>query len=172
MKRPIEESYWVDPGKLLAGGYPAGWNKKHVRELLTQLLRGGITFFVDFTEEGEKRLITYQPLLYEATAKVGVSAEYRRLPIRDFDVPDTAQMRQILGTLEKAIAQDHTIYIHCYAGIGRTGTVAGCYLVEQGMSGQEALVELARLRKDTPFWASQVPVTNEQRTMVLHWAEQ
>jgi hypothetical protein len=40
------------------------------------------------------------------------------------------------------------------------------------MSGREALVELARQRKETPFWASQVPVTKEQRAMVLNWAEQ
>ena len=31
------------------------------------------------------------------------------------------------------------VYVHCRAGIGRTGTVIGCYLAEQGLDGPAAV---------------------------------
>ena len=39
------------------------------------------------------------------------------------------------------------IYLHCQAGIGRTGTVVGCYLVRHGLSGRAALSHLNELRR-------------------------
>ena len=36
------------------------------------------------------------------------------------------------------------VYIHCRAGIGRTGLVAGCFLVEQGRDGDRALERTQR----------------------------
>ena len=36
--------------------------------------------------------------------------------------------------------------MHCQAGLGRTGTVAGCLLRELGFAGRDALDELVRLR--------------------------
>ena len=35
------------------------------------------------------------------------------------------------------------VYVHCWGGIGRTGTVVGCWLVRHGMTGDEALAEFA-----------------------------
>ena len=36
-------------------------------------------------------------------------------------------MVAILDSLDTAIADEHTIYLHCWGGIGRTGTVVGCW---------------------------------------------
>jgi protein-tyrosine phosphatase len=33
---------------------------------------------------------------------------------------------------------------------GRTGTVVGCWLVEEGLTGDEALLRIAELRRATP----------------------
>ena len=63
------------------------------------------------------------------------------------------------------------VYLHCRAGIGRTGTVVGCLLAENGLSGQAALEELNRLWQQSEraqLWA-QVPETPEQTEYVRRW---
>ena len=35
--------------------------------------------------------------------------------------------------------------MHCWGGVGRTGTTVGCWLVRHGRSGTEALAELRRV---------------------------
>jgi protein-tyrosine phosphatase len=68
------------------------------------------------------------------------------------------------------LEQGETAYVHCYGGIGRTGTVIGCYLVRHGMSGKEALAEIAHLRQVTPVdWVTS-PETRAQRQMVWNWS--
>ena len=98
---------------------------------MLELVAAGINCFVDLTEEGE--CVAYAPMLPP-------SATYLRRPIRDQQVPRrAAQMRRIQDEIASALAAGHKVYVHCRAGIGRTGTVAGCFLVEQGRDGEQAL---------------------------------
>ena len=57
---------------------------------------------------------------------------------------------QILDDLDQALADGHRVYLHCFGGIGRTGTVVGCYLVRHGMTGNEVLEQIAAWRRGTP----------------------
>jgi protein-tyrosine phosphatase len=82
------------------------------------------------------------------------------------DVPTLAHMRWILDTIDAAVDEGRTVYIHCWGGIGRTGTVVGCYLVRQGMAGDQALQEITRRR------GIGSPETESQRQMVLNWCEE
>ncbi|MEI2640237.1 MAG: protein-tyrosine phosphatase family protein [Microthrixaceae bacterium] len=54
------------------------------------------------------------------------------------------------------------VYIHCWGGIGRTGTVAGCLLVDSGMSADEALGRITELRSVTKKSNMAAPQTHEQ----------
>ena len=61
--------------------------------------------------------------------------------------------------------------LHCFGGIGRTGTVVGCYLVRHGAEPEAALAEIARRRQGTPDGYRHAPETDEQRRLVLTWRE-
>ncbi len=77
-------------------------------------------------------------------------------------------MRQILFALRGALAAGRCVYVHCRMGIGRTGTVLGCLLVEQGLSGEAALDELNRAWQQcarAERWAT-IPETREQSQFV------
>ena len=62
-------------------------------------------------------------------------------------------------------------YVHCWGGIGRTGTLVGCYLVRRGMAGSDAIVELARLRAGTPDARYAAPARECQRQLILQWPQ-
>ena len=55
--RPIANSYWVVPGRLLAGEYPGATLRRPTLENLHGLLDAGVTYFIDLTERGRERTI-------------------------------------------------------------------------------------------------------------------
>ena len=136
---PITNAYWVMPGRILAGPFPAAPDEGEARSKLRRLLHAGITFFIDLTQPGEYNLLPYSPLLSEETARLKVNAHYLRLPIQDMRTPSREEMAQILESLSSAVQSGENVYLHCFGGRGRTGTVVGCYLVQQGMSPEQAL---------------------------------
>ena len=161
---PLANCYWVLPGKLLAGEYPGGANPAATRERLARLIACGVGCFVDLTEEGE--LAPYAPELPAGVTHV-------RRPVADHGVPQLRErMREILETLRGALAGEAGVYLHCRAGIGRTGMVAGCFLAERGYAGEAALDELNRLWAASPRSASwpTVPETDEQADYVRGWS--
>jgi ADP-ribosyl-[dinitrogen reductase] hydrolase len=161
---PLPNSYWVLPGRLLAGEYPGGLTPEQTQLRLSQLLEAGVNSFLDLTQPGEA-----EPY----AAALPVSIDYLRKPIRDHGTPAApAQMAEILAGLRAALREGRRVYLHCRAGIGRTGMVAGCLLVEQGRSGEDALTELNRLWRQSARatqWPA-VPETEEQIDYVRHWS--
>jgi protein-tyrosine phosphatase len=166
---PIPNAYWVRPGRLLAGEYPGDWDEVMSREKLRRLLEAGVSFFVDLTQAGEYGLEPYASALEQVAAELGREVTHRRLPVRDRGTPGAEGMRLILDTIDAALAEGKTVYVHCYAGIGRTGTVVGCFLVRHGMSGKESLAEITRLRQDISEGWIRSPETEAQRQMVRDW---
>ncbi len=164
---PILDSYWVVPGKLMAGIHPGVSYIEQPAQLLGKLLAAGVTTFVDLTEPH-----AHDPYEKQATRlaeRLGKPITYYRFPILDMGVPEPAQMRTILDTLDQAIEAGSTVYVHCLAGLGRTGTVVGCYLVRHGLSGPAALKEINRLRQATFSKDLESPIRQSQIEMVRRW---
>jgi predicted protein tyrosine phosphatase len=156
----LPDSYWVEP-RLLAGEYPGSYDNNAEAALRLDALReAGVTSFVDLTEEGE--LAAYQPLL-----RAGV--RYRRVGVRDFSCPSEEEMRAILDLLDAEVARGETVYLHCWGGVGRTGTVIGCWLARHGLSGDVALGRLRELRSASGKAGRDSPETDEPRALVRSW---
>lgn len=166
---PIPNSYWVQPGRLLAGEYPGSTSRADAMERVQRLLRGGVTSFIDLTEEGE--LPGYDDLLPELTEQ---RVRYQRLPQLDHSVPDSpAHMARVLDLIDSEIAAGRCVYVHCRAGIGRTGTAVGCHLIRGGLSNEQAYDRLQVLWKKcarSRRWPS-IPETTEQIDFLLRWRE-
>ncbi len=164
--RPDPNTYWVMEGQFLAGEYPGARAPAEAREKVAAFLKAGITTFIDLTEPHE--LAPYEPLL------ANVGAEYHRFPIRDVSVPrGVRHMLDILDAIDTALAAGRNVYVHCWGGIGRTGTVVACWLQRHGRSPDDALLELAR------FWQTvakrhlrpHTPETEEQVAWVRSWPQ-
>ena len=167
---PIPDSYWLVPGRLLAGEYPGAKTKDEARRKLRAFLEAGVTIFLDLTEETEG-LEAYAPLLHGEAEKRNLRVAHRRLAIPDLGLPTIGLMREIQRVIVSELEAGQTVYVHCWGGIGRTGTAIGCYLVGQELSGAEALAEIRRLRRGTPNGWRKSPETQAQEDFVKSWLQ-
>ena len=166
---PIPESYWVVPGRLLAGGYPGSLHEREARHKLRAFLEAGIRLFIDLTEEDE--LVHYDEWLAQEAAAKGIDVEYRRVPVRDFGIPTRQGVRDVFHLVDSAVRDERPAYIHCWGGIGRTGTMIGCWLRRDGCDLDTAIERLATLRRRTPEAWRQSPETDEQRRFISAWTD-
>ena len=170
MQRPIPDSYWAADGLLLAGEYPGSVQPANARQKLGALLDAGIRAFFDLTETGE--LLPYDHMLRELASGRRIAVAYDRVAIRDLGVPPPADLHALLSRLQQNVSDNIPSYVHCWGGIGRTGTVIGCCLVQHGgLNGTQALTRIADLRRGSPDGYRRSPETEEQRAMVLGWAD-
>lgn len=146
---PIPGSYWVVPSRMAAGPRPAA-------DL--GLRNRGIDVVIDLT----------LPVLAGGPSRQQIMV--LRHPIPDFDVPTETAMRALLDDIDRALDGDRTVYVHCEAGLGRTGTVVGCWLVRHGVCRPgDAVDAIADLRRRAGLLAKRSPETIAQRRLVESW---
>lgn len=162
------DCYWVEPGMLLAGEYPGDKAEPMARAKLRALVDIGVRTFIDLTEEGENGLRPYAPMLEDIGGE-GVALSHVRLPIADVTVPTALWMHEILARIHASLAQGRPVYLHCWGGTGRTGTVVACWLVDRGLTEGDPTRMLQTLRSKTRKRARQSPDTHEQAEFARHW---
>jgi len=142
----------IEPGRLIAGRHPCAWGPENAPVEVRDLLAAGVTLFLDLTQEGE--LEPYDHL-------VAPPARHVRMPIRDFSVPTREHLGDTLDEIDAELRTGGLVYVHCWAGCGRTGVVVGSWLVRHGGEPNEALRRVAEAR------GVGCPQTLEQRLVVL-----
>jgi hypothetical protein len=144
----------IEEGRLIAGRHPCAWGPENALLEVEGLAEAGVTLFVDLTQDGE--LEPYAPL-------VGPPARYVNRPIRDFSIPRHEDLVATLDEIDAELDVGGVVYVHCWAGCGRTGVVVGTWLVRHGVDPNEALRRIAEAR------GLGCPQTLEQRVFVLDW---
>ena len=147
---------WRVDDDLLAGEFPAARNDP-VRsdEKLHVLIDAGIRTFIDLTDADttDGHLDPYEPRLAKAADLRRLDLRRINLPIPDRGVIDDQGYDRIVATIDEHRSRGG-VYVHCWGGVGRTGTVVGCVLAATGYdhrSIEQRLVELrARYAKGPP----------------------
>ena len=167
--KPDPNTYWVVPGKLLAGEYPGARDSAEACRHLKRFLDAGVRHFIDLTEAGE-----LEPYAGFLTGESGVKTSYERIPIRDVSVPEKPEtMVTIIAAINRAIAEDGMTYVHCWGGVGRTGLAVACWLQESGRTSEQALKELAEKWRSCAksMRKPNSPETDEQVAWVKAWPQ-
>lgn len=144
----------IEQGRLIAGRHPCAWGSENAPLEVRDLVGAGVTLFLDLTQSGE--LEPYASLVVPP-------ARYLNLPVRDFSVPTRDGLVATLDEIDAELAAGGIVYVHCWAGCGRTGVVVGSWLVRHGADPNDALQRIAEAR------GLGCPQTLEQRLVVLDW---
>ncbi len=168
--KPRDRSYWVIDGKLAGGAYPySGSSAAGVAMLENAVRIGGVSVFLDLTEAGSTAVSDGHLAPYgDHLERLG--AEMVRYPYRDMDIPTERMMTDILDTIDEKVDAGEVVYVHCWGGLGRTGTVVACWLLRHGAADHETVFDvLSDLRRQDVAARRASPQTQQQRQFVLDW---
>ena len=165
LRKPISNSYMV-MDRVYAGEYPREVDDKKSITKLVQFYKFGITHFIDLTEEGELR--SYDQMLASPMQHI-------RFPIQDVSIPANIEsVKDLVGKIQGILNESDTnkVYIHCWGGVGRTGTIVGCLLSHlHDFDYEKTMDALKKAFSDCPKSAyRETPETKEQRDFIASYA--
>ena len=190
-QKPFSACYWLKPGQLLAGELPSDIVYSEAIEKLKTLLNVGIKVVINLLSDedletysqnrsyhrsevkGQKLSLfpDYRPGLIDLMGRSETQVECIHFPIKDMGTPTISQMKRILDLIDLSMSEGKAVYFHCYAGLGRTGTVAGCWLARHRSDTQEDVLQtLHQVRADQGLGNyGRSPETEAQRDFVYQW---
>jgi protein-tyrosine phosphatase len=82
-------------------------------------------------------------------------------------------MVAILDAIDASMKLNRPVYVHCWGGVGRTGTVIGCWLLRHGLAKPATVLDvLMRIRRqDRERRHRMSPETSQQQRFVKQWRE-
>jgi protein-tyrosine phosphatase len=135
------------PGKHGASErYPGRVYRRELAHDLATLRAAGVQHLVLLVTDGELKRWG-DPDIVSSAREAGIDVDRRPTP--DGSPPaSVAEMAAILDAVRLA-RETGDVAVACMGGVGRTGTVAACALVEAGLAPDEAIAEVRRLRHPT-----------------------
>jgi atypical dual specificity phosphatase len=135
---------WIEKPHLGALAWPSDL------EDLKWLRNQGIQLLVSLTEERLRR---------DWVNEAGLLVFH--VPMIDMEAPSLEQIDRAVSAINRAIEQQMGAAVHCGAGLGRTGVVLAGYLVNKGLSSQNAISRVRRLRPGSIETDDQAEVIEE-----------
>ena len=91
--------------------------------------------------------------------------EFLNFQIKDRGLPNLVSFRKLIGELYEQIRDGANLAVHCRAGIGRSGVVACCLLIEDGTDPQHAIDIVSAARRIS------IPDTQEQYDFIIDYKQ-
>ena len=120
---------WIDKSLLAALACPDSL------EDLAWLRKQGIEVLLSLTEDPPRR---------DWVNDAGLMVMH--VPVEDMEAPTQEQLDRCISAIERANAHGMGVAVHCTAGLGRTGVVLACYFTAKGLTAQNAIARVRRMR--------------------------
>ena len=120
---------WVEKPLLAALGRPSS------PEDFAWLRQQGIEVLVSLTEDRPRR---------DWAEDAGLLVFHE--PLEDMEAPSPEQLDRAVSAVLRATEKNMPVAVHCAAGMGRTGVVLAGYFVAKGLTAENAIARVRRLR--------------------------
>lgn len=157
---PIDESFWIEEGKLLAGKYAGAKNETDAAAKLRALAATGVTLIIDLTDQND-HLEPYSHHVTSPMRRINIS-------VTDLHAPTITELERTLELIDAELQSDGIVYVHCWGGCGRTGAVVASWLVKHGRTAKSALEHYADL--SLSVCGRPCPEAREQCALVEEYA--
>ncbi len=165
---PTTNCFQVYDERIWGCEYPFALDEEKGKEKLQEAMNFGITHFIDLTEEGE--LVPYA----EHIPSDSLVTHYR-FPIPDTSVPSSCEsMLDLLKRIDHILLNHNAkIYLHCWGGVGRTGTVVACWIAwKRHLGFSDTMKALDNLWKECPKSRFRsIPDTEEQIDFIRNFTK-
>lgn len=99
-----------------------------------------------------------------------IELDFVHCPIVDLGLPSEEQLCSLIDTMQLKIARGEKLYVHCWGGRGRAGTVGAALLMTMyGMNADEALARVQRAFDTRQDNQRRSPETDEQHDFVRRY---
>jgi len=113
---------------------------------------------------GIKAVVNLREAYKDDAARGIAPAAYLHLPTADNTPPSLDDLARGVQFIAQQLQQGQAVYVHCGVGVGRAPSQVAAYLISTGLSADEALAEIRRVR---PF----IHLTRAQRQQLERYAE-
>jgi atypical dual specificity phosphatase len=120
---------WIDPDVLGACIYPQSDLE------LAELAGLGVTLIINMHERAHSEIALERHNIRQL-----------HLAVPDMAAPAPDQLELGVSTIEAALTDGGKVVVHCAVGLGRTGTLLACVYVKRGLSVDDAIAHVRRLR--------------------------
>ncbi|MCJ8735055.1 hypothetical protein PDJAM_G00242430 [Pangasius djambal] len=153
---------WIVPGKFLAFSGP------HPKSKIENgyPLHAPEAYFPYFRKHNITTVIRLNKKMYDAKRFTDMGFDHHDLFFVDGSTPNDAIVKKFMNICESA---DGAIAVHCKAGLGRTGTLIGCYLMKHfRLTAAEAIAWIRICRPGSVIGPQQNFIEDKQSSL---WME-
>jgi protein-tyrosine phosphatase len=148
------------PGTLVISARPRGGD--WLQDEIASWKRAGIHSVISLLTPDEEQELDLGKEDVEARTQ---GLAFLSFPIPDRQVPQSdAKVRELIEDMNRRLLAGRNVLIHCRQGVGRSGLLAACLLVRNGMSPGAAVESISSAR------GVAVPETPEQRAWIERYA--
>lgn len=123
-----DTSNWLLDGQLMCGGYPEN------EDQLRRILKARVDVFIclqDDRQIKEKSLPDYRVMvknLVETEWEFDQEVSFYKFPIKDGKIAKDVGVFKLCHIILDLVCRGKVIYMHCWGGHGRVGTISSCLL--------------------------------------------
>lgn len=150
MDQSISENlWWVIPGKL------AGVRKPTADEI-AELKAAGVGAIVSVMDD---------PSNLDLYEQVGIL--HRWLPTKGGTPPSPEQIQELQSFVDEQNRLGHGVAVHCTNGRRRTGTMLAAYLIQSGLTFDQAMQTLLTVKPDVELREAQISFLQSLATQFI-----
>ena len=87
-----------------------------------------------------------ETIAQRAAAVEDLGMRFTHFPIPDFGTPRVRHAQELVARLQRDLVHGRRVVIHCFAGLGRAGTIAASLLAASGLAPERAIAAVRQSR--------------------------